>query len=112
MDGTVFDSNLFRTTKPIAIGQALPIGPAESGWKDTVAVQPNTMVTVAGQLGTQTGRFMSHCHILDHEDGGMMRPHVIMPPAVLTIQNMTMALNGMAPPATAQGSGTMPSMGH
>jgi FtsP/CotA-like multicopper oxidase with cupredoxin domain len=113
VDGTVFDSNLFRTTKPIAVGQALPIGPGESGWKDTVAVQPNTMVTVAGQLGTQTGRFMYHCHILDHEDGGMMRPHVIMPPSVLTIQNMTMALNGMAPPAPmAHGSGTMSSMGH
>jgi spore coat protein A len=110
VDGSTFDPAKLRTTAPIAIKQALPIGPAESGWKDTVAVPVNTMVTVAGRLGAQTGRFMYHCHILDHEDGGMMRPHVIMPPAVLTIQNMTMALNGMSPPAPMPES--MPGMGH
>jgi len=113
IDGSTFDFGKFGTTAPIAIKQSLPIGPGESGWKDTVAVPANTIVTVAGRLGAQTGRFMYHCHILDHEDGGMMRPHVIMPPAVLTVQNMTMAMNGMAPPAAmAKGAGTMPSMGH
>ena len=112
VDGSTFDLTELRTTAPIAIQQAIPIGPAESGWKDTVAVPVNTMVTVAGRLGAQTGRFMYHCHILDHEDGGMMRPHVVMPPAVLTIQNMTMALNGMAPAPMAHGSESMPGMSH
>jgi FtsP/CotA-like multicopper oxidase with cupredoxin domain len=109
VDNTTFDVTKFATTAPIAVKDAIPIGPAESGWKDTVALPVNTMVTVLGQLGSQTGRFMYHCHILDHEDGGMMRPHVIMPPSVLTIQNMTMAFNGMAPAAPMA---SMPGMGH
>jgi spore coat protein A len=94
IDGSAFDLKLFGTSKPITVKETLPITAGESGWKDTVAVPVNTMVTIAGQYGRQTGRFMYHCHILDHEDGGMMRPLVIMPSSVSAVQNITMAAMG------------------
>jgi spore coat protein A len=113
VDGRTYDSGLGGTTKPIAIKDAMPIGPGESGWKDTVSVPANSMVTLAGRFGAQTGRFMYHCHILDHEDEGMMRPLVVMPPKVLSIQNMMMAMmNGTDPMASmGHGPGGMPPMG-
>ena len=86
-----YDTATASTTKPITALGALPIAPEESGPKDTVEVPFGTIVTVAGRLARQTGKFMYHCHILDHEDDGMMRPHTIMPPAVLNMQNLHMA---------------------
>jgi spore coat protein A len=69
------------------------------------------MVTLAVRFDRQTGRGMYHCHILDHEDGGMMRPLVVLPPTVLTVQNMTMAMNMSAfNPAIKSGMAAMPSM--
>jgi spore coat protein A len=110
IDGSAFDLDLFGTSKPIPVKESVPIGPGESGWKDTVAVPVNTMVTIAGQFGKQSGRFMYHCHILDHEDGGMMRPLVIMPPSVAAVQNITMASMGK-PNATAAITNAPASMG-
>ncbi len=105
VDGSGYDSALGRTTTPITIKDAVPISPGESGWKDTVAVPANSMVTLAGRFGAQTGRFMYHCHILDHEDEGMMRPFVVMPPKVLDIQNMMMAMMNGTGPMTPMGHG-------
>lgn len=42
------------------------------GWKDTVNVPPGGSVTVRIPLTDLTGRTVYHCHILDHEDQGMM----------------------------------------
>ena len=106
VDGNAYDSVLGRTTRPITINQSVPISPGESGWKDTVAVPANSMVTIAGRFGRQTGRFMYHCHILDHEDEGMMRPLVVMPPRVLDIQNMMMAMMNGTDPMTSMGHGS------
>jgi spore coat protein A len=51
----------------------------ETGLKDTVRVNANEIVEVAGRFETHCGRYMYHCHILEHEDRDMMRPIVIMP---------------------------------
>ena len=40
-------------------------------YKDTISVKPNEYVDVAVKY-TNPGMWMVHCHILDHEDGGMM----------------------------------------
>lgn len=42
------------------------------GWKDTVNVPPGGSVTVRIPLTDLAGRTVYHCHILDHEDQGMM----------------------------------------
>jgi FtsP/CotA-like multicopper oxidase with cupredoxin domain len=51
----------------------------ELGLKDTVRVNPNEVVDIAVRFETFAGRFMYHCHILEHEDRDMMRPFVTMP---------------------------------
>ena len=51
----------------------------EVGLKDTVRVNPKEIVELAVRFETHSGRYMYHCHILEHEDRDMMRPIVIMP---------------------------------
>jgi o-aminophenol oxidase len=81
---TGFDVAVGGTTAPLpAPGPGLrPIQRYEEGWKDVFQVQAGEWVTVAGQFAGATGEFMYHCHILDHEDEGMMRPFVVHPPEV------------------------------
>jgi spore coat protein A len=47
-----------------------------TGWKDTIRVNPSEMVSIAVRFDL-TGRYVYHCHILEHEDREMMRPVVI-----------------------------------
>src|SRR6202044_3294926 len=51
----------------------------ERGLKDTVRVNPNEITEIAVRFTTYSGRYMYHCHILEHEDRDMMRPFVTMP---------------------------------
>jgi spore coat protein A len=51
----------------------------ELGLKDTVRVNPHEIVELTVRFETYSGRYMYHCHILEHEDRDMMRPFVIMP---------------------------------
>jgi o-aminophenol oxidase len=51
----------------------------ERGLKDTIRVNPKEMVEIAVRFNTYSGRYMYHCHILEHEDRDMMRPFVTMP---------------------------------
>lgn len=43
----------------------------ETGWKDTILVYPGETVRLIATFKNK-GIFMYHCHILEHEDGGMM----------------------------------------
>jgi spore coat protein A len=51
----------------------------ERGLKDTVRVNPNEIAEIAVRFTTYSGRYMYHCHILEHEDRDMMRPFVTTP---------------------------------
>lgn len=44
----------------------------EPGWHDEVTVPPNQSVTIRVTFDDFTGTTVLHCHILDHEDTGMM----------------------------------------
>jgi FtsP/CotA-like multicopper oxidase with cupredoxin domain len=46
--------------------------PDVPGWKDTVNVPAGATVTIRVPFTDITGRTVYHCHILDHEDRGMM----------------------------------------
>ncbi len=46
--------------------------PHESGWKDTVAVDKDEEVTVIAKFAHYRGRYLLHCHNLEHEDHSMM----------------------------------------
>jgi FtsP/CotA-like multicopper oxidase with cupredoxin domain len=46
--------------------------PWERGLEDTWRLDPGEVVEVAARFTDYTGAFMIHCHMLDHEDHGMM----------------------------------------
>ena len=43
----------------------------EQGWKDSISVKPEETVKIAVQF-KHKGVYMFHCHILEHEENGMM----------------------------------------
>lgn len=45
---------------------------APSCWKDVVNLRRSETVQIAVPLRDFTGRTVSHCHIAEHEDQGMM----------------------------------------
>jgi len=47
-------------------------GPLESGRKDTVLLMPGEQVKIISRFEDYTGIYMYHCHMLEHEDNGMM----------------------------------------
>jgi len=55
----------------------------ERGLKDTIRVNPKEIVEIAVRFTTYSGRYMYHCHILEHEDRDMMRPFVTMAPELM-----------------------------
>jgi len=60
----------------------------ERGLKDTVRVNANEIVDIVVRFATFAGRYMYHCHILEHEDHDMMRPFVIMPAELMPFMGM------------------------
>jgi suppressor of ftsI len=55
--------------------------PIESGWKDTISLLPEETVRVILQFNQESDPnvpFMYHCHILEHEDMGMMGQFVVV----------------------------------
>ncbi|GIE82365.1 spore coat protein A [Actinoplanes philippinensis] len=46
--------------------------PGDAGWKDTVDVRPYETVQVLVDLSGHRGRYLLHCHNLEHEDMAMM----------------------------------------
>ena len=51
---------------------AAPPGPYDQGWKDTVLLNKNETVELAIRFSSYPGRYVFHCHNLEHEDMGMM----------------------------------------
>ena len=52
----------------------------ERGWKDTVLVNPGESVRIIGRFEpVNFGKYVYHCHILEHEDGGMMGLFEVLP---------------------------------
>ena len=49
-----------------------PPGNLDTGWKDTVDLRPAETVEVAVRFTDYRGRFLLHCHNLEHEDMAMM----------------------------------------
>ncbi|MGH3589021.1 MAG: multicopper oxidase family protein, partial [Pseudonocardia sp.] len=47
-------------------------GRYDTGWKDTVDLRPAEQVTLAVRFTDYPGRYVMHCHNLEHEDMAMM----------------------------------------
>ncbi len=60
--------------KSTANGPARGPEPWETGWKDTVIAYPDEITRIKARFDLK-GRFVWHCHIVEHEDNEMMRPY-------------------------------------
>jgi spore coat protein A, manganese oxidase len=59
-------------------GPAVPPADSEAGWKDTVRTEPDTVTRIIVRFEGFTGRYVWHCHLLEHEDNEMMRPYEVI----------------------------------
>ena len=50
----------------------------DEGWKDTVIVMPGERVRILKRFDDYTGLFLYHCHMLEHEDSGLMRNYRVV----------------------------------
>ncbi len=60
------------------IGPVQPPAPNEAGWKDTVQAHPGMVTRIITRFDAYPGRYVWHCHILEHEDNEMMRPYEVI----------------------------------
>ena len=80
LDRRPFDLTVYQLTKKIVYtGPPVILTPAELGWKDTVRVDPMTVTRIIVKFEGFTGRYVWHCHMLEHEDNEMMRPYEVVP---------------------------------
>jgi spore coat protein A len=59
-------------------GKASPPEPNERGFKDTIRAPAGYVTSFITRFEPYTGRFVWHCHMLEHEDHEMMRPFEIV----------------------------------
>ena len=64
-------------------GRAPP--PELAGFEDTWRLDPGHSVEVATTFTDYTGVFMIHCHMLDHEDHGMMAQFAVVAPGAAAV---------------------------
>jgi spore coat protein A len=69
---------IYQNRKIIYLGAAVPPDANEAGWKDTVRATPRASTRIIVKFEGYTGRYVWHCHILEHEDNEMMRPYEIV----------------------------------
>lgn len=62
------------------LGPRVPPEPGEAGWKDTVRADSKMVTRIIVPFEGYAGRYVWHCHILEHEDNEMMRPYEIVAP--------------------------------
>jgi spore coat protein A len=74
-----FNIFAFRNGKHLEL-EGIPRVPEanELGWKDTAVVKPGEVLTILVRFGGYTGRYVFHCHMLEHEDNDMMRPYEVV----------------------------------
>jgi len=70
-----FDVSQFQKNgNLIFTGPPIPPNPYEMGLKDTVGTPFGYVTSIIARFGPFTGRYVWHCHMLEHEDHEMMRP--------------------------------------
>ncbi|MBO0911427.1 MAG: multicopper oxidase domain-containing protein [Acidobacteria bacterium] len=78
LDRRPFDVAVYQLTgKIVFTGPSVALPPNELGWKDTVRADPFAVTRIIVKFEGYTGRYVWHCHMLEHEDNEMMRPYVV-----------------------------------
>jgi spore coat protein A, manganese oxidase len=80
LDRRAFDAPAYRATGELKfVGRTLPPAPEEAGWKDTVRADRGMVTRIIIPFEGFAGRYVWHCHNLEHEDNEMMRPFDVVP---------------------------------
>jgi len=79
LDRQPYEPWLFKTKRQLHfLGPPEPPDPNEAGWKDTVQAHSRMVTRIIVPFEGFTGRYVWHCHILEHEDNEMMRPYEVI----------------------------------
>ena len=80
LDRRPFDEGLWLASKTIRYtGPAQPPPPNEAGWKDVAQAWPGMTTRIIVRFDGYVGRYVWHCHLLEHEANEMMRPFEVVP---------------------------------
>jgi len=81
LDRRPFDLFAYNADKSLVYtGPAVAPAVNELGWKDTVRADPGMVTRIIVKFDGYTGRYVWHCHLLEHEDNEMMRPYDVVAP--------------------------------
>ena len=81
LDRQRFDAFAYRNESVLRYrGAPTPPEASEAGWKDTVRADPGMITRIIIPFEGYAGRYVWHCHILEHEDNEMMRPYDVVAP--------------------------------
>ncbi len=79
LDRRPFDPVTFQATGQLRFtGPAEGPEPHESGWKDTVRAHSSMITRFIVRFEGYPGKYVYHCHVLEHEDNEMMRPYEVV----------------------------------
>jgi spore coat protein A len=79
LDRQPYEPWLFQTKRQLHfMGPPQPPDANEAGWKDTVRADSRMVTRIIVPFTGFTGRYVWHCHILEHEDNEMMRPYDVI----------------------------------
>jgi spore coat protein A len=79
LDRRNFDELAYRTRREVRYtGSAMAPDAYEAGWKDTVRVHSLMVTRIIVRFEGYAGRYVWHCHLLEHEDNEMMRPYEVV----------------------------------
>jgi spore coat protein A len=74
-----FDSDTYVTHKTLkTTGPPVPPAAQDAGWKDTVRADPGFITRIIVRFDGYKGRYLWHCHILEHAANEMMRPFEVV----------------------------------
>jgi spore coat protein A len=86
LDRQLFDADGYNTSGKLELVRApMPPAPNEAGWKDTVRVDPGTITRIIVRFEGYLGRYVWHCHLLEHAANEMMRPFEVVAPPPRTL---------------------------
>jgi spore coat protein A, manganese oxidase len=79
LDRQTFDDDEYLLSKKVHfMGPPVPPPPQEAGWKDTVQAPPGVITRIIARFEGFAGRYVWHCHVLEHAANEMMRPFEVV----------------------------------
>jgi spore coat protein A len=79
LDRQSFDADQYAASGKMRImAPPVPPEPNEAGWKDTVRAAPGMITRIIARFEGFPGKYVWHCHVLEHAANEMMRPFEVV----------------------------------